>query len=71
MNMRTNYTAVSFESSVCYEWTFALSDVSGDTNVQTTKALQAVLVNNGHNPFELIKGSVKYGPTSADFNTAW
>lgn len=32
---------------------------SGDANVQTSQALEAVFVNSGENPFELIKNSVK------------
>ncbi|KAJ6688266.1 hypothetical protein OIU74_016893 [Salix koriyanagi] len=32
---------------------------SGDASVQTSQALEAVFVNSGENPFELIKNSVK------------
>ncbi|KAF8005888.1 hypothetical protein BT93_K0233 [Corymbia citriodora subsp. variegata] len=32
---------------------------SGDTNVQTAESLEAVFINSGHNPFELLKESIK------------
>lgn len=32
---------------------------SGDASVQTTQVLEAVFVNSGENPFELIKNSIK------------
>ncbi|XP_038708265.1 probable galactinol--sucrose galactosyltransferase 2 [Tripterygium wilfordii] len=32
---------------------------SGDVNVQTSKAVEAVFINSGDNPFELIKNSIK------------
>ncbi|KAI6675428.1 hypothetical protein NL676_003334 [Syzygium grande] len=32
---------------------------SGDTNVQTTHSLEAVFINSAHNPFELLKESIK------------
>lgn len=33
---------------------------SGDAKVQTSQALEALFVNSGDNPYELIKHSIKY-----------
>lgn len=35
-------------------------NASGDAKVQTSQSLEAVFVNSGDNPFELIKDSIKY-----------
>lgn len=35
-------------------------NVSGDDDVRTAQVLEAVFINSGDNPFELIKDSIKY-----------
>lgn len=34
--------------------------MTGDAYVQTTEVLEAVFINSGDNPFELIQNSIKY-----------
>jgi raffinose synthase len=37
-----------------------MNNASGDAYVQTCQSLEAVFVNSGDNPFELIRDSIKY-----------
>ncbi|OWM90545.1 hypothetical protein CDL15_Pgr014848 [Punica granatum] len=57
INRSTDSTAMLSEDPVSCARTFA-TRVSGDTNVQTTEALESVLVNSGDNLFEVIKDSI-------------
>lgn len=41
-------------------WILLLFKSSGDGGVQTSEAFEAVFINSGDNPFELIKDSIKY-----------
>ncbi|KAF6146266.1 hypothetical protein GIB67_011738 [Kingdonia uniflora] len=40
---------------------------SGDPNVESSQALEAVFVNSGENPFELMRESIKYMPATLDW----
>lgn len=41
---------------------------AGDPNVQTSQAFEAVFMNSGDNPFELIKDSIKYVSSIFEWN---
>ncbi|KAF2314135.1 hypothetical protein GH714_023606 [Hevea brasiliensis] len=48
---------ISLQGTSANELQFCIE--SGDANVQTSQAFEAVFINSGDNPFELIKNSIK------------